>query len=198
MAWGEDTLLAELRRETHLKVLYPQMLTTPRQGLLMQMISHMIRPRTILEIGTFTGYGSICLARGLAEDGLLHTFEVNDELHSFSRKYFHKAGLQNRIIQYTGRAQERIPELDIQPELVYIDGDKREYTGYYDAVVPVLKKGGYILADNVLWNGKVTDPSVRDPHTLGIRAFNEQVRSDTGMKQIILPLEDGLLLAEKQ
>lgn len=193
-----DPLLEELERETYAKVLYPQMLCGRQQGIFLELISRMIRPSTILEIGTFTGYSTICLARGLREGGTLHTLEANDELEAFSASWFRKAGLTDRIVQHSGRAQDLLPELNIKVDLLYIDGDKREYPDYYQMAAPLVKKEGFILIDNVLWDGKVYDPKETDPHTLGIRELTERIQSEAGMFGLILPLRDGLMLLQKR
>ncbi len=164
------------------------------QGKLLEFISLMINPETILEIGTFTGYSAICLARGLKPGGKLYTVEINDELSEFSNSYFRKAGLENSIVQLTGRAQDIIPGLDLKFDLVFIDGDKREYREYYDIIIRKMKSKGFILADNVLWGGMVLEKESADQQTRGIIEFNEMIRQQTNIEKIILPVRDGLML----
>jgi len=194
----EDPLLAELSRETHLKTTHPNMLSGPVLGKYLEMLSHMIKPRRILEIGTFTGYSAICLARGLADGGRLITVDINDELGDMASRYFAKAGMSDRIEQVHGNALDIMEDMTESFDLVFIDGDKREYTRYYELVVPKLRSGGYILADNVLWSGKVIDPgSKNDPETRGILAFNNRVSRDTRVENVILSVRDGIQLVRK-
>ena len=164
------------------------------QGRFLEFMSRMIKPSNILEIGTFTGYSAICLAKGLAEGGKLTTIEINDELREFAHEYFRKAGLDNRIIQLTGRAQDIIPELDQIFDLVYIDGDKREYNEYYNICLRKTRPGSFIIADNVLWGDKVLDKNTKDPQSKGIIEFNELIRSQKNIEKIILPIRDGLMI----
>ncbi|MEE4197525.1 MAG: O-methyltransferase [Bacteroidales bacterium] len=195
----EDPLLAELNRETHLKVLRPRMLSGHLQGKILQMISRMIHPGRILEIGTYTGYSAICLARGLNDKGVLHTIEINDELECFIRKYLRKAKLEDRIKLHIGNALEIIPRISETFDLVFIDGDKREYLNYYQTIFNFVKPGGYILADNVLWSGKVIElETPDDDYTRGIFAFNEFIKKDPRVEKVILPLRDGLTLIRKK
>ena len=194
----EDKVLQELDRETHVKVLNPGMISGPLQGKILEMISRMIRPETILEIGTFTGYSAICLAKGLKKGGKVHTIDRNDELVEFSKKYFRKAGLENTIIQYTGEAKDIIPLLDFAFDLVYIDVDKEEYLDIYNLLFDKVIYGGYILADNVLWGGKVTGickPGDKD--TRGIIRFNNFIKDDERVENAILPVRDGLMIIRK-
>lgn len=167
------------------------------QGKLLRFIALMLKPSEVLEIGTFTGYSAICLASALEQNGKLFTIEINDELAEFSRSYFIRAGLDDKIIQLNGDAIKIIPKLDISPDLVYMDGDKREYTEYFEAVFPKLKPGGFLLADNILWGGKVFDSSTKDPQTRGIIAFNEMVKKRTDIEKLVLPICDGLTLIRK-
>ncbi len=192
----EENILAELYRETYRKVLYPRMASGHLQGKLLEFISRMIKPAYILEIGTFTGYAAICLAKGLQAEGQLHTIEINDELRPFIEKYFIKSGLHEKIILHTGDAREIIPKLDCEFDLVFIDGNKQQYLEYYHAVYPKTRKGSYIIADNVLWNGKVVEPA-KDKETAGIIAFNEYLKNDTTVEKLILPLRDGLMLIRR-
>ncbi|MFO7827784.1 MAG: O-methyltransferase [Bacteroidales bacterium] len=196
---SEDPVLAELNRETNLKILRPRMLSGHLQGKILEMISKMIQPQKILEIGTYTGYSAICLAKGLKNNGTLHTIELNDELEQFIRKYFNKAGLENQIKLHIGNALEIIPKIDEPFDLVFIDGDKREYLQYYHSVLEYVKPGGFILADNVLWSGKVIEQELPDDeYTKGIIEFNEWVKNDHRIEKVILPLRDGLTLIRKK
>ncbi|MDR1861307.1 MAG: O-methyltransferase [Bacteroidales bacterium] len=194
----EDPLLTELVRETHLKTLNPRMLAGHLQGKILETLSRMIRPQRILEIGTFTGYSTICLAKGLQPDGRLHTIEKEDELQPISSKYFTNAGLNDIIICYTGNALDIIPTISDTFDLIYIDGDKREYCQYYELCINKLRPGGVMLADNILWNGKVVQLSDRDRRTAGMLQFNSMVSADPRVSQVILPLRDGLMLILKK
>ncbi|WP_299581163.1 O-methyltransferase [uncultured Sunxiuqinia sp.] len=195
----EDVVLQELERETFLKVLRPRMLSGHAQGTILTMISQMVRPNRILEIGTYTGYSAICLAKGLAEGGLLHTIEINDELETMARTYFEKAGIQDQVCQHIGDACAIIPQLDEQFELVFIDGDKREYGSYFDLVIDRVPSGGILIADNILWSGKVVEAvDEKDEQTLGILAFNQKIKDDPRVSQTILPFRDGLMLIRKK
>jgi predicted O-methyltransferase YrrM len=194
----EDEVLTALHRETYLKTIYPRMVSGPMQGKFLEMISRMIRPSMVLEIGTFTGYSAICLARGLEQGGMLHTIEKNDELFSLAGKYFIIAGLNDRIIQHSGDARDIIPNLKESFDLVFIDGDKQQYLQYYQLAMEKLVPEGFILADNVLWNGKViADESEDDKETRGIREFNKFVACDTRVEKIILPIRDGISIIRK-
>lgn len=195
---GEDEVLEALSRYTHLKVIHPRMLCGPVQGKFLEFISRMLRPERILEIGTYTGYSAICLARGLKENGLLTTIEINDELSAISSKFFAQAGLKKNIIALTGDAIQLVRDLEPGFDLVYLDGEKEQYSEYFSLVFPLVKKGGFILADNTLWDGKVTDPvNFRDPASQALRRFNEEIRHSPGVECIILPLRDGLSLIRK-
>ena len=193
----EDPVLEDLYRQTHIRFVNPNMITGHLQGRLLEFISRMISPGLILEIGTFTGYSAICLARGLKPGGKLFTIEINDEMNEFCRSYFSRAGVASKIVQLTGRAQDIIPGLDLQFDLVYIDGDKREYTEYYNIVIHKLKQGGFIIADNVLWGGKVLEKNTRDPQTRGIIEFNEMISKKRNIEKVILPIRDGVMLIRK-
>ena len=194
----EEDYLHELDRETHQKVLRSRMLSGHLQGQLLSMISRMIKPHTILEIGTFTGYSALCLAQGLSEGGQLHTIEIDDELESIAKKYFRKAGLNDRIIQHIGDARQIIPSLNDTFDLVFIDADKREYCDYYNLVFAHIPVGGFLLADNILWNGKVIEAEAADEEqTRGILEFNDLVQNDPRVKNVILPVRDGIMLIQK-
>jgi len=194
----EDPLLADLYRQTYLRFVNPNMVSGHIQGKFLEMISRMISPRIILEIGTFTGYSAICLAKGLKHGGILYTIEINDELVSFSSDYFHRSGLSRQIRQLSGKAQDIIPGIDKQIDLVYIDGDKREYCEYFRLVKDRVRKGGFIIADNVLWGGKAMEKGSKDQQTKGIIEFNEMITNEPGIENLILPFRDGLMLILKK
>ncbi len=195
----EDEILKELDRETHLKMVGARMLSGNLQGQVLTMISKMIRPKTILEIGTYTGYSAICLSKGLEKGGKLITIEIDDELESMASKYFKKAEIQNNVIQKIGSAIEIIPKLNEQFDLVFIDADKQQYLSYYNLVFDKLKKGGYILADNTLWSGKVlNEPMPDDEQTKGILDFNQTIADDKRIEKVILPLRDGITIIRKK
>lgn len=194
----EEDYLRELDRETHLKILASRMISGHLQGQILSMISAMIKPRCILEIGTFTGYSALCLAQGLAEGGKLHTIEIDDELEAIARKYFLQSGMAERIVAHNGDARQIIPSIKEQFDLVFIDADKRDYCDYYHLVFDQIPVGGFLLADNILWSGKVIDPSSADEEqTRGIMAFNDLVQSDSRVKNVILPVRDGIMLVQK-
>lgn len=196
-AGPEDPLLYELWRDTNLKVNMPQMLSGRQQGVFLEIISRMLRPKYILEIGTFTGYSAICLARGLQEGGKLITLEKNDELRRLSLDYFERAGLQQKIQLINGDAREIIPTLEVVFDLVFIDADKRAYRQYLELIFPRLRPGGIVLADNVLWSGKVYDENAQDQDTQAIRKFNTDVVMSNGCRHLIVPLRDGLFMIQK-
>ena len=195
----EDEELQELDRETNLNVVNARMLSGHLQGKLLTMISKMIQPKTILEIGTFTGYSAICLSKGLQEGGKLITIEIDDELEHMASGYFKKAGIEHLIHQRIGSALEIIPELNDQFDLVFIDADKREYSAYYHLVFEKVNPGGYIIADNTLWSGKVlTNPAPDDYYTKGIIEFNTLIKNDNRVEKVILPLRDGMTIIRKK
>ena len=189
--------LDELERETHLKTLSPQMLSGRLQGQLLAMLSALVSPRTAVEIGTFTGYASICIATGLAAGGILHTIEINPELVPISRKYFEKTGLSAKIRQHIGDAREILPSLDPPFQLVFIDAAKMDYALYYDLVIEKLAPEGLLIADNVLWGGKIV-AGATDGDTRAMRAFNQKVQDDPRVENLMLPIRDGLLVAKKK
>jgi len=194
----EDEVLRELDRETNLKVLGGRMISGHLQGQLLTLFSKMIQPKNILEIGTFTGYSAICLAKGLQKNGNLITIEIDDELESIATKYFEKAGVKKYIDQRIGSALEIIPQLNKTFDLVFIDGDKREYKKYYELLFHKVKSGGYIIADNTLWGGKVvTEPAADDNFTKCIIEFNSFIKNDKRVEKIILPLRDGMTVIRK-
>ena len=195
----EDEVLNELSRETHLKVIGARMISGHLQGQLLTMISKMIQPEYILEIGTFTGYSAICLAKGLQNNGKLITIEIDDELENFAKKYFVRTGMDQKIEQKIGSALEIIPSLKENFDLVFIDADKKEYISYYHAIFDKVKKGGIIIADNIFWSGKVLDSvNINDEQTRGITEFNQLLRKDDRVEKIILPVRDGIMLIRKK
>lgn len=194
----EEDYLQELDRETHLKVMGSRMLSGHLQGQILSMISAMIKPRCILEIGTFTGYSALCLAKGLCEGGKLHTIEIDDELEAIAQKYFRKSGMADRIIAHTGDARQIIATLNESFDLVFIDADKRDYCDYYHLVFDLIPVGGFLVADNILWSGKVVEPMALDEEqTRGILAFNDLVQNDLRVKNVIFPVRDGIMLVQK-
>ena len=194
----ESEVLQFITRETHIHVLNPHMLSGHVQGRFLSMVSHMIRPRRILELGTFTGYSALCLAEGLADDGRLVTIEHNDEMEETIRRNLSRSPLADRIELRIGDCKLVIGGLEGPFDLVFIDADKREYCTYLELVYPLVPVGGFILADNTLWDGHIIDAAYdRDKQTLGLRAFNEQLAADTRFEKVILPLRDGLTLIRK-
>lgn len=195
---NEDPVLHELFRETHKKVLQPRMLSGHIQGKMLEMLTRMIKPHKMLEIGTYTGYAAICIAKGLPHNALLHTIEINDELEGFIRHYFDEAEVQNKIHLHIGKAQEIIPKINEKFDCIFIDGDKREYPEYLQICKKYLYEGGFIIADNVLWSGKVLEERQNvDKHTSGIQTFNQQVKNDPELFQVIFPIRDGLMIIQK-
>ena len=194
---GESEVLMELNRETHAHVLSPRMLSGHLQGRFLSMISHMIKPQYILEIGTYTGYSAICLSEGLQPHGKLITIDINEELEDLVKKYFEKAGITHKTEVLVGDARTIIPTLHMNFDLVFIDADKINYSKYYDLVLPLVNKGGYILADNVLWSGNVIKNDVEDEDTKAIIAFNKKVADDPTVEKIMLPVRDGITIMRK-
>jgi caffeoyl-CoA O-methyltransferase len=195
----EDEILFDLTRETALTQLHHRMLSGRYQGNLLAMLVKISGAAKILEIGTFAGYSAICMARALPQNGKLFTIEINDEINWLSQKYFDRAGLQSKIEALTGDAIDIIPRLNQEFDLVFIDGDKREYSTYYDLVFPLLKTGGLIIADNVLWDNKIFgEVEPNDLMTKGIIEFNSKIESDPRVERIILPVRDGLMLVRKR
>ncbi|MDP2337611.1 MAG: O-methyltransferase [Bacteroidota bacterium] len=194
----EDDFLRELDRETNQKMIGSRMLSGHLQGQILSMISCMIKPHFILEIGTFTGYSALCLAKGLAEGGQLHTIEIDDEMEPIAQKYFMKSGVSDRITMHIGDAQQIVPLLKHPFDLVFIDADKREYCDYYQLVFDLIPVGGFLLVDNILWSGKVVDPAaIHEDQTRGILEFNDLVQNDQRVKNVILPVRDGIMLIQK-
>jgi predicted O-methyltransferase YrrM len=195
---AENEVLASLNRETHLKVPLAIMLSGHLQGSILQMLSKMIRPKSVLEIGTYTGYSAICLAQGLDKQGHLHTIDINEELEDIAFRYFCKAGLEKRITQHIGQASEIIPTIEDKFDLVFIDADKTNYHRYYDLVFDQLEIGGYILADNVLYDGEVIqNKEEQSKNARAIHAFNEMVRRDERVEHVLFPVRDGIMVIRK-
>ncbi|MAX70874.1 MAG: methyltransferase [Flavobacteriaceae bacterium] len=195
----EPQLLQELTRETYQKILQPIMLSGPYQGRVLSMISKLVRPKTILELGTFTGYATLCLAEGLQKDGKIHTIDINEELHDFQRKYFDKSGFGEQIIQHTGSALDIIPSLDMSFDLVFIDADKPNYSNYFHLIIDKLNPGGIILSDNVLWHGKVVEPlNDKDKSTKAVLDYNTLLKTDKRVETVLLPIRDGLTISRKK
>jgi caffeoyl-CoA O-methyltransferase len=192
----ENDLLRKINRETHVKVLRPRMLSGHLQGRLLSMISCMIRPLHILEVGTFTGYSALCLAEGLQPGGKLITIDCNEELEDQVRKYFHTAGMQNKIEYRVGNALTIIPTLPYTFDLVFLDADKENYAQYFDLVIDHVNLNGFILADNVLWSGKVVHEK-QDKDTMAIAGFNTKVHQDSRVENVLLPFRDGIMLMRK-
>jgi predicted O-methyltransferase YrrM len=192
-----DDVLIQLERETNLKTLAPQMISGPLQGQLLAMISRMVQPESILEIGTFTGYSTICLARGLKENGLITTIESNEELKHISDKYFHLAGIESKVNQLLGDAREIVKTLTGPFDMVLIDAGKKDYSYYYDHVIDFLPPGGLIIVDNVLWSGKVTGKKM-DGDTKIMHDFNQKIKEDDRVEKIMLPIRDGITLILKK
>lgn len=195
----ESDVLAELSRATHLQVLRPRMLSGNLQGQFLKMMCRMTGARRVLEIGTYTGYAAISMASGLKDGGVLHTIDVNDELEDFTRGFIERSGLQDRIVFHVGDACEIIPRLEETFDLVFIDADKREYSEYYRLVFDKVRPGGMIVADDVLWDGKVAAPDVKlDAQTRGILEFNDMVQADSRVENILLPIRHGLMMVRKK
>ena len=194
---SQSALLESLERETNLKTLSPQMLSGVFQGRMLKFVSQMLRPSRILEIGTFTGYATICLASGLTDSGILHTIEVNDELRWIISKYIRLAGLDDKVVSHFGDASEIVPGLNEVFDLVFLDAGKLDYQRHYEMVLPLVRSGGIILADNVLWDGKVAGGDMKDETARVLREFNACVHADERVENMILPLRDGLMMVRK-
>ena len=193
---NESEILSELNRETWAKVMTPRMLSGHLQGRVLSMFSKMIAPKNILEIGTYTGYSALCMAEGITKNGKLHTIDSNEEVCQFARKYFEQSEYSQKIIQHTGDALEIIPKLDTEFQLVFIDADKENYSNYFDLVFEKLSVGGYIIADNVLWNGKVLQENM-DEETMALVSYNKNVHQDKRVENILIPIRDGLMICRK-
>jgi predicted O-methyltransferase YrrM len=195
----ESELLYRLNRETHLTILQPRMLSGHLQGRTLSMLSKMIRPKNILEIGTYTGYSAICLAEGLVAGGALHTIDINEELETITNKYFKESPFSDQIQQHIGNALEIIPTLDIDFDLVFIDADKENYLNYYNLLIDKVKSGTILIADNVLWSGKVTEEAnPKDFETIALQQFNTAIQNDERVENLLFPIRDGLMIIRKK
>ena len=193
----EPQLLKELNRETHLKVLNPRMLSGSYQGRLLSLLSKIISPKSVLEIGTYTGYSALCIAEGLDKNGIIDTIDINEELQEIQNKYFKKSGFEKQIYQHVGNALDIIPKIDKCFDLVFLDADKENYPEYYDLVIDKIVSGGILIADNVLWSGKVIDKKDSDLTTIKLIEFNNLVQNDKRVETMILPIRDGLSICRK-
>ena len=193
---SEPKVLQELTKETHLKVIQPRMITGHFQGRALSLLSKIINPKTILEIGTYTGYSAICLAEGLQKNGTLHTIDVNEELVEMQRAYFDKSGFGSQIIQHTGDALKLIPDMDETFDLIFIDAEKASYDHYFETVLKKTRPGSVILSDNVLWSGKVVEPlQPKDKVTKILLDYNKKLKEDPRVETVLLPIRDGLTLS---
>lgn len=193
---NEPLILQELARRTHLNVLQPRMLSGHFQGRLLSLLSKLVQPKSILEIGTFTGYATICLSEGLHPEGVLHTIDIKEELHDLQREFFDRSGKGHQIIQHLGQAKDIIPTLDLSFDFVFIDADKQNYAHYFDLVIEKMNKGGIILSDNVLWSGKVVEEiKPNDKHTIALMEYNKKLKNDPRLETILLPIRDGLTVS---
>lgn len=193
---NEPLILQELARRTHLNVLQPRMLSGHFQGRLLSLLSKLVQPKSILEIGTFTGYATICLSEGLHPEGVLHTIDIKEELYDLQREFFDRSGKGHQIIQHLGQAKDIIPTLDLSFDFVFIDADKQNYAHYFDLVIEKMNKGGIILSDNVLWSGKVVEEiKPNDKHTIALMEYNKKLKNDPRLETILLPIRDGLTVS---
>ncbi|WP_454961141.1 O-methyltransferase [Capnocytophaga leadbetteri] len=192
----EPLLLQELNKRTHLNVLQPRMISGHFQGRFFSLLSKMVQPRTILEIGTYTGYATLCLAEGLHPEGVLHTIDIKEELTDLQREFFDRSGYGSQIVQHLGKAADIIPSLDTTFDLVFIDADKQNYAHYFDLVIEKMNRGGLILSDNVLWSGKVVEEvKHNDKHTQALMAYNQKIKDDPRVETVLLPIRDGITLS---
>ena len=192
----EPLLLQELNKRTHLNVLQPRMISGHFQGRFLSLLSKMVQPRTILEIGTYTGYATLCLAEGLRPEGVLHTIDIKEELTDLQREFFDRSGYGSQIVQHLGKAADIIPALDTTFDLVFIDADKQNYAHYFDLVIEKMNRGGIILSDNVLWSGKVVEEvKHNDKHTQALMAYNQKIKDDPRVETVLLPIRDGITLS---
>ena len=196
----EGDYLKSLYRATHVQLLRPRMASGHLQGRMLKMFVQMIRPQTVLEIGTYSGYSALCMAEGLPEGAMLHTFEINDEQEDFTRPWLEQSPWAEKITFHIGDALELVPQMNLTFDLAFVDGDKRRYIDYYEMVLRHLRPGGYIIADNTLWDGHVLEEDTRqaDRQTWGIKAFNDLVAKDERVEKVILPLRDGLTIIRKK
>ena len=192
----EPLLLQQLNKRTHLNVLQPRMISGHFQGRFLSLLSKMVQPRTILEIGTYTGYATLCLAEGLHPEGVLHTIDIKEELTDLQREFFDRSGYSSQIVQHLGKAADIIPALNTTFDLVFIDADKQNYTHYFDLVIEKMNCGGIILSDNVLWSGKVVEEvKHNDKHTQALMAYNQKIKDDPRVETVLLPIRDGITLS---
>ena len=192
----EPQLLADLNKETYQKILLPRMLSGHFQGRVLSMLSKLIRPVNVLEIGTYTGYSALCLCEGLQDNGQLHTIDIKEELVDFQRKHFDKSPWGRQIVQHLGEAVDIIPNLDMKFDLVFIDADKENYIHYFEMIIPKMNKGGIILSDNVLWSGKVLEPLQKnDLSTKILLEYNQLLKNDPRVETVLLPIRDGLTVS---
>ncbi len=195
----EPELLKQLTRETYQKILQPIMISGPYQGRVLSMISKLINPKSVLELGTFTGYSTLCIAEGLQPDGEIHTIDINEELVDFQRKYFDRSEFGHQIIQHLGNASDIIPKIYKSFDLVFIDADKPNYVEYFNLVIDKLNSGGILLSDNVLWHGKVVEKlDPKDISTRAVLAYNKILKEDNRIETIVLPIRDGLTISRKK
>ena len=195
---AEPELLQQLTRETYQKILQPRMLSGHYQGRVLSMVSKLVSPKYILEIGTYTGYSALCLVEGLKKEGELHTIDSNEELIDFQRKYFDKSDYGSQIFQHLGNALDIIPKLDKTFDLIFIDADKENYSNYFTTIIDKLNSGGVIISDNVLWSGKVIEKlDSKDESTKAVIAYNELLKNDTRIETVLLPIRDGLAISRK-
>ena len=195
----ENNLLHELYRETNLRLLNPRMASGHIQGRLLRMLVTMIKPKLMLEVGTFTGYATLCMAEGLPAGGIIHTVEIDDELEDFILKGFERSPLAERICLHIGDALKVVPELGLMFDMIFLDGEKRDYPDYYNQLLDFLKPGGYMVADNTLWDGHVIDSSYdTDPQTVAVRRFNDMVHADERVEVAMIPIRDGLSIIRKK
>ncbi|MDF1671863.1 MAG: O-methyltransferase [Vicingaceae bacterium] len=195
----EPQLLNELNHETWEKVLIPRMLSGHIQGRVLSMLSHMISPTNVLEIGTYTGYSALCFAEGLKDGGKIHTIDINEELETMVNSYIEKSNLKDTITNHIGNAIDIIPSLNETFDLVFIDADKTNYSNYYDLVFDKVNAGGYIIADNVLWSGKVIEDKITlDPDTIALIEYSEKIQNDDRVQNVLFPVRDGLMIARKK
>lgn len=196
---SESDLLKELNRQTHLNIMQPRMLSGHLQGRILSSYSKLIKPNSILEIGTYTGYSALCLAEGLTSNGVLHTIDLNEEIASFTQNFINKSEFNKKIKFHIGNALDIIPNIDLKWDLVFIDADKENYSNYFDLVIEQVKTGGWIIADNVLWSGKVLETTDKnDLETQSLKNFNKKVKSDSRVSNLLLPVRDGMMIMVKK
>jgi predicted O-methyltransferase YrrM len=195
----ESELLYELNRQTHLQIIQPRMLSGHLQGRILSSYSKALSPNNVLEIGTYTGYSALCMAEGLKKDGTIHTIDINEEVTSFTQSFLNKSKFNNQIKLHVGNALDLIPTLKLEWDLVFIDADKENYSNYFDLVIDRVRSGGWIIADNVLWSGKVLKPTDKNDHeTAALKAFNQKVHQDPRVTNLLLPVRDGMMILIKK